>query len=133
MKKLSNKGQSLVLFVMLLPIIVFVFIYVINIYYMSYFKNKINSINYNAVNYVINNLDNNVKEKLEKILNENDIKKDEYDIVIDLNNNYVQLEINKENKIFYNNIIKLNNFKVKSIYKATKIDENNKAVIERVE
>ena len=130
MKKLSNKGQSLVLFVVFLPIVIFVFIYVINIYYISYIKNKINSINYNIVSYTINNLDSNINEKTKQLLKENNIKEDEYNLSISLKDKRVSLIISKKNKFFYNNIIKIDNFIIQSKYNAKIIDDEVK--IERV-
>lgn len=59
---MKNKGQALVLFVLLLPIIILIFSFVVNIGYVSVTKKKID-----------NNIEEIIKNSFENDLNENEI------------------------------------------------------------
>ena len=62
MLKLNNKGQSLVLFVVLLPILLFVIVLVVDVGSIMTSKQDLNNINYMMVDY---GLDNMGKENIE--------------------------------------------------------------------
>ncbi len=62
MLKLNNKGQSLVLFVVLLPILLFVIVLVVDVGTIMTSKQDLNNINYMMVDY---GLDNMGKENIE--------------------------------------------------------------------
>lgn len=72
MMKLSNKGQSLVLFVMLLPIIFMVIALVVQASYLSISKKNYDDNVREAVSYGLNHLDDaDIQNKLIRLLDEN--------------------------------------------------------------
>ena len=127
---MNNKGQSLVLFVLILPIIILILVMVIDISKMVLVKNEINNINYMAIDYALDNYDSviendiNISNKIEELIikNKNDIK----DIMIENNDNKISIKIIYKSDLFvFKNI-----FSIESIYLGY-IDNQGK-VIERV-
>lgn len=57
MMRLNNKGQSLVLFVVILPIILFMLVLVYDVGNAIYEKNRLSNVNYMVVNYALDNND----------------------------------------------------------------------------
>lgn len=69
---MNNKGQSLVLFVLLLPIIVLIFIYIIMLLLGNYNNKKIEGVINNNLVSVLNNDIRDI-DKIKDVLNSNDI------------------------------------------------------------
>ena len=93
---MNNKGQVLVVFVILLPILLLIFTFVVDIGLLSIEKRKIINNTYDAVDYYLESLD---KEKTINLLNSNleDIKIDIKDEDI-----YVIISVEKEYKGIFN-------------------------------
>ena len=125
---LNNKGQSLVMFVMILPILLMIIMMVIDIGKMVQRREELDSINYILVDYGLDNIElNNLEDKLKEILDKNDKSIDIVKINIDKESlelevilrDEVDLLILKDNKLF----------RVKSDYVGRVVD--NKKIIER--
>ena len=54
---LNNKGQSLVLFVVIMPIILLMFVLVYDIGNAMYEKNKLSNVSYMVIDYALDNMD----------------------------------------------------------------------------
>ena len=93
---MNNKGQVLVVFVILLPILLLILTFVVDIGLLSIEKRKISNNTYDAVEYYLENLD---KEKTINLLNSNleDIKIDIIDEDI-----YVIIYVEKNYKGIFN-------------------------------
>lgn len=93
---MNNRGQVLVVFVILLPILLLIFTFVVDIGLLSIEKRKISNNTYDAVEYYLENLD---KEKTINLLNSNleDIKIDITDEDI-----YVIIYVEKNYKGIFN-------------------------------
>lgn len=125
---LNNKGQSLVMFVMILPILLMIIMMVIDIGKMVQRREELDSINYVLVDYGLDNIElNNLEDKLKEILDKNDksiaivkinIDKESLEVEVILRDE-VDLLILKDNKLF----------RVKSDYVGRVVD--NKKIIER--
>ena len=125
---LNNKGQSLVMFVMILPILLMIIMMVIDIGKMVQRREELDSINYILVDYGLDNVDlDNLEDKLKEILGKNDksidivkinIDKESLEVEVILRDK-VDLLILKDNKLF----------RVKSDYIGRVVD--NKKIIER--
>lgn len=125
---LNNKGQSLVMFIMILPILLMIIMMVIDIGKMVQRREELDSINYILVDYGLDNIElNNLEDKLKEILDKNDksidivkinIDKESLEIEVILRDE-VDLLILKDNKLF----------RVKSDYVGRVVD--NKKIIER--
>lgn len=112
---MNNKGQVLVLFVIILPIILLLLTFIIDIGLMSIEKRKISNNTYDAVEYYLKEND---IEKTKKLLN-NNLK----DITVDIktDNENVLISVVKR----YKGIFKLNN-EINITYKG---NINNKRII----
>ena len=124
----NNKGQTLVMFVMILPILLMIIMMVIDIGRMVQRREELDSINYILVDYGLDNIEiNNLEDKLREILDKNDksidivkinIDKESLEVEVILRDK-VDLLILKDNKLF----------RVKSDYIGRVVD--NKKIIER--
>lgn len=90
---LNNKGQSLVLFVIILPILLLILILVLDIGKVISLKKELNNINEIAMNYGLDNLNKeSLEDELYKLikLNKNDI--DNVEISIDNEKIYIKMD-----------------------------------------
>ena len=90
---LNNKGQSLVLFVIILPILLLILILVLDIGKAISLKKELNNINEIAMNYGLDNLNKeSLEDELYKLikLNKNDI--DNVEISIDNEKIYIKMD-----------------------------------------
>lgn len=125
---LNNKGQSLVMFVMILPILLMIIMMVIDIGKMVQRREELDSINYILVDYGLDNIElNNLEDKLKEILDKNDKSIDIVKINIDKESLVVEVILRDEVDLL---ILKDNKlFRVKSDYVGRVVD--NKKIIER--
>lgn len=122
---MNNKGQTLVLFVLMLPIIIFIMLLVIDVSNMVITKQELNNINKMVLNYGLDIIEEeNIENKLEDMINKN-ISTNEHTIKID--NGIIEVEIKKN---IQGIITKKKIYEVKSVYKGY-IKEDEK-VISRV-
>lgn len=125
---LNNKGQSLVMFVMILPILLMIIMMVIDIGKMVQRREELDSINYILVDYGLDNIElNNLEDKLKEILDKNDKSIDIVKINIDKESLEVEVILRDEVDLL---ILKDNKlFRVKSDYVGRVVDD--KKIIER--
>lgn len=129
MLKLNNKGQSLVLFVVLLPILLFVIVLVVDIGTIMTSKQDLNNINYMMIDY---GLDNIGKENLENEITNyillNTKKLDDIEVKIIEYEVYIYMK--KYEKSLIAHIFNIQGFEIVSEYKGTIV--NDKKNIERI-
>ena len=122
---MNNKGQTLVLFVLILPIIVFIMLLVIDVSNMFITKQELNNINKIVLNYGLDIIEEeNIDRKLEELINKN-VLNNEHTIRID--NGIIEVEIKKN---IQGIVTKKKIYEVKSTYKG--YIEEDKKVISRV-
>ena len=122
---MNNKGQTLVLFVLILPIIVFIMLLVIDVSNMFITKQELNNINKIVLNYGLDIIEEeNIDSKLEELINKN-ISVNEHTIRID--NGIIEVEIKKN---LQGIVTKKKIYEVKSTYKG--YIEEDKKIISRV-
>lgn len=122
---MNNKGQTLVLFVLILPIIIFIMLLVIDVSNMFITKQELNNINKIVLNYGLDIIEEeNIDSKLEELINKN-ISVNEHTIRID--NGIIEIEIKKN---IQGIVTKKKIYEVKSTYKG--YIEEDKKVISRV-
>ena len=126
MIKLNNKGQSLVMFILIIPVLVLIMILVIDIGNGILEKQRIDNINYLIVNYALDNIDDiNLENKLTNLITLND--KELSVINVKIENDIVNIELKKNIKGIFNKKLKLVSVSSKYI---GYIDDNKK-IIER--
>lgn len=118
---MNKKGQTLIIFVLILPVLVLLIQMIITKYDMYYDKRNMENIAKEAIYYGLNNLENeNLENKINEFINEN-IK---CSTQIKIENNIITITLKKEHsaieKILGNNEIKVS-------YKGY-IEENKKKV-----
>ena len=122
---MNNKGQTLVLFVLILPIIIFIMLLVIDVSNMFITKQELNNINKIVLNYGLDIIEEeNIDIKLEELINKN-VLNNEHTIRID--NGIIEVEIKKN---IQGIVTKKKIYEVKSTYKG--YIEEDKKVISRV-
>lgn len=129
MTKLNNKGQSLALFIVIIPVLILVGIYVIDIGYLKYNENKLENINYIVVNEALTNIDKVQVEDIKKLIEENGIKDINSSII--MGENEISISLEKETKGIFGTLLNKNIYKIKSTCRGNLKD--GKVVIERVD
>ncbi len=126
MNNSNNKGQSLVLFIFIIPIILIILLSIIDIGNLIIEKNEIDNINYLTVDYALEHLEEKeLDTKIKNMINKNDSEIIITEIIVKDKEVFIKTE-KKVNSIFINNL-KLAS--VKSNYYGH--IENNKIKIER--
>ena len=101
--KVNNKGQSLIVFVLLLPIIVLLIAIVADLGNLQVTKKKYENQIKNTINYGLKHLsDENINQKLNDLLNANI---DANNNII-IKNNLIQITVTSKEKSIFNQIIK---------------------------
>ena len=141
----NNKGQSLVLFVIILPILLIILILVIDIGRVILLKNELDSINKIVLDYGLdemsdidnksnvdgNLLNNNVDDIKNRIKNIIMLNKDDIDTInIDLKDNKIYIYLEDSINGIFSKLIDISIFDVKSSYVG--YIDNDKKRIERV-
>ena len=94
---MNNKGQSLVVFIIILPILLMILTLIIDLGFMHIEKRNIDNNCYDAVEYYLNNIDKeDIDKKVNNLLNENIKNIDE--ILIKDEEDYVEISITKNRK-----------------------------------
>ena len=125
---MNNKGQSLVLFVLLIPVIFMIIFMVYEIGKMTLLRQELDNISYLALDYGIDNIDKtDVESMIKEIIIKNKDDIDNIDITTNDDKIYVNLEdgINSDISIFSRSKL----FKIKSSYVGYISD--GKKIIER--
>jgi len=116
---MNNKGQVLVIFVILLPILLLILTLIIDLGLLSIEKRKVDNNTYDAVKYYLDNIDDeDVYEKTIDLLNYN---LSNVDISIIDNDYYVEIEVKENYKSLYSTI---NKSFIDIKYKGMKINKN---------
>ena len=127
MKMLNNKGQSLVMFVLIIPIIILIFTLVIDIGNVIVNKQELDNINYLTIEYGLDHIDeDDIETKLINMVNSNDNKVEQVSVVV--RDDKINISITKKVSGIFIEKIKI--FNIKSNYKG--YIENDKKIIERV-
>ena len=100
---INNKGQTLVMFVIILPIILIVLTLMVDMGILYVEKRSISNNTKDAVEYYLDNIDDyDIETKTKKLLNQNI---DNIEINIDNNFDYVEINVKKEYKNLYSVIL----------------------------
>ncbi len=125
---MNNKGQSLILFVILIPVLLIIIFMVYDIGNLVLLKEKLDNINYLTIDYGLDNIENiNLQSKLNEMIVKNKSDIDKININIENNTIKITLEDKINNKI---SVLKyFNNLKVSSSYIG--YFENDKKIIRK--
>ena len=138
---LNNKGQSLILFVIVLPVLLFVLVLVIDIGKVLVLRQELNNISEIVLDYGLDKLDMddntssdiddsnyNLEDELIEVIKLNKSDIDKIDVRID--NDRIYVDLSKGEKGIFSSLVDISMFNVKSSYVGYL--DNNKKRIERV-
>lgn len=123
---LNKKGQTLILFVIMIPIILGIAALVIDVGVIFANKSHLKEVTKTAIRENISNIDNNTDTKIKNILIKNEVNVDNLEIKISDNKINVKNEISIDS--IFGSIIGIKNYKI--IEDITGYKENEKIVIE---
>ena len=119
---MNNKGQTLVIFIIILPILLMIFTLIVDLGFLYIEKRNIDNNVYDSVEYYLDNItDENIENKINKLLNKN--IKDIDDIIINETDEYIEIKVSKIRKSLFSIITKDNqiNITYKGIKESKKI------------
>lgn len=128
MLRLNNKGQSLVMFIILLPILLLILTLVYDVGNAIYEKDRLSNTNYMVVDYALDNIDSIDEDDLNTLILKNDNNLD--DISIMIIDNSVDISLKKNINGVFGKMFNFNLTFVKSEYNGKIV--NGKKKIERV-
>lgn len=126
--KLNNKGQSLVLFVLLMPILLMVMVLVYDGGIALYEKEKLDNVNDIAVNYGLDNIGTISESDLIDLIVKNTDDVQQIEVII--NGSEITSSIEKKNKSIIGQFMRIKVFEITSKYQGKIVDD--KKEIERV-
>lgn len=128
MLKINNKGQSLVMFVLIIPIFLLILTLVYDVGNAIYEKDRLSNTNYLTIEYGLNNIDTVTENDLKNLIEQNTSNL-KY-IYITIEENQIEIKIEKDAKSIIGKMFNFNLVKIISHYKGKII--NNQKEIERI-
>ena len=126
MLKLNNKGQSLVLFIMIIPILLLIMVFVYDMGMLLYEKDRLSNTVNMAIDYALDNKEVS-NEEIEELIDRNINR--EVEIKIDRDNDSIKIEVSEEAKFIFSNLFDFDFTKIVVKYEGKIVD--NKKIIER--
>lgn len=125
--KINNHGQTLVIFVILLPVLLMIMAFVVDISYMYYESNKLE----NTTNMIIKKnydkrLDDDIKNTIKNLYKKNDINTS--NLKVEGKEEYLKIQNNYKVSSIFGKIIGIKTYKIKVSLKGYK-DNNNLKII----
>ena len=115
MKRMNNKGQVLVAFILMIPIILLMCVAITDVGLMNIESRRVNNTVRNSVKYGINNLDKtNIKDTMKSLIMNNLKNVDSISIDVDIDNSYAKATV----KVKYKGLINITNRDITSSYYA---------------
>jgi uncharacterized membrane protein len=115
MKKINNRGQSLVLFVLLLPIMLLIMVLVIDIGRLIIDRQDLNNINYLVVSYGVNHIDSeDIENELVELIYLNCSNLSSVDVSV--SDDKVLVTLSKNSPSVFSKIFNFNLYKIRSSY-----------------
>ena len=115
MRRMNNKGQVLVAFILMIPIILLMCVAITDVGLMNIESRRVNNTVRNSVKYGINNLDKtNIKDTMKSLIMDNLKNVDSVSIDVDIDNSYAKATV----KVKYKGLINITNRDITSSYYA---------------
>ena len=128
MIRLNNKGQSLVMFIIFMPVLLLMLTLVYDIGNGLYEKEKISNVNYMTVSYGLDNIDKVEEQDLIDIIMKNTNNLDS--VSVNIENDTIDIKIDKDIKGIIGGTFNVSLIEVRSEYTGKIIDGNKN--IERI-
>ena len=128
MLKINNKGQSLVMFVLIIPIFLLILTLVYDVGNAIYEKDRLSNTNYLTIEYGLNNIDTVTENDLKNLIEQNTSNL-KY-IYVTIEGKQIEIKMEKDAKSIIGKMFNFNLVKIISHYKGKII--NNQKEIERI-
>lgn len=128
MLKINNKGQSLIMFVLIIPIFLLILTLVYDVGNAIYEKDRLSNTNYLTIEYGLNNIDTVTENDLKNLIEQNTSNL-KY-IYVTIEENQIEIKMEKDAKSIIGKMFNFNLVKIISHYKGKII--NNQKEIERI-
>ena len=128
MLKINNKGQSLVMFVLIIPIFLLILTLVYDVGNAIYEKDRLSNTNYLTIEYGLNNIDTVTENDLKNLIEQNTSNL-KY-IYVTIEENQIEIKMEKDEKSIIGKMFNFNLVKIISHYEGKII--NNQKEIERI-
>ena len=128
MLKINNKGQSLVMFVLIIPIFLLILTLVYDVGNAIYEKDRLSNTNYLTIEYGLNNIDTVTENDLKNLIEQNTSNL-KY-IYVTIEENQIEIKMEKDAKSIIGKMFNFNLVKIICHYEGKII--NNQKEIERI-
>ncbi len=129
MNKLGNKGQSLAIFVIFIPVFIMIGTLVVDVAFAKYNARKLDNITMEVIRYGLKHFDEEPYNNMVDLIYQNDSDIDSYKIDFNEEKNTINVNISKATKGFFGSIVGKDIYSLKSSYMGYL--EDDKIIIEK--
>ena len=129
MSKLGNKGQSLAIFVIFIPVFIMIGTLVVDVCYAKYNARRLDNIAKEVLRYGLKHIEEEPFNNMVDLIYQNDSEIDNYKIDIDNENKRIEITLSKSTKGFFGSVVGKEIYKEKSTYIGYL--DNEKIIIEK--
>ena len=129
MSRLNNKGQSLAIFVIFVPVFIMMGTYVVDVSFAKYNERRLDNLNKQVINYGLKHIDEEPYDNMVDLIYQNDSDIDFYEININNETKEISVTLSKSTKGFFGSIVGKEIYNEKSSLKGYIKDD--KKIIER--
>ena len=104
MSKLNNKGQSLAIFVIFVPVFIMIGTFVVDVSFAKYNERRLDNLNKQVINYGLKHIDEEPYENMVDLIYQNDSDIDSYEININNETKEISVTLSKSTKGFFGSI-----------------------------
>lgn len=129
MNKLNNKGQSLAIFVIFVPVFIMIGTFVVDVSFAKYNERRLDNLNKQVINYGLKHIDEEPYDNMVDLIYQNDSDIDSYEININNETKEISVTLSKSTKGFFGSIVSKEIYNEKSSLKGYIKDD--KKIIEK--
>ena len=129
MNKLNNKGQSLAIFVIFVPVFIMIGTFVVDVSFAKYNERRLDNLNKQVINYGLKHIDEEPYDNMVDLIYQNDSDIDSYEININNETKEISVTLSKSTKGFFGSIVGKEIYNEKSSLKGYIKDD--KKIIEK--
>ena len=98
MSRLNNKGQSLAIFVIFVPVFIMLGTYVVDVSFAKYNERRLDNLNKQVINYGLKHIDEEPYDNMVDLIYQNDSDIDSYEININSETKEISVTLSKSTK-----------------------------------
>ena len=129
MSRLNNKGQSLAIFVIFVPVFIMIGTFVVDVSFAKYNERRLDNLNKQVINYGLKHIDEEPYDNMVDLIYQNDSDIDFYEININNETKEISVTLSKSTKGFFGSIVGKEIYNEKSSLKGYIKDD--KKIIEK--